>query len=258
MDKIMEQIIALLIQNFADIGTAGTLVFLIYYIVNQHGKSNSREDDFRSELLKVHSRHVDISSQNNELLAKHTEEAKSRYLEQQQRNMEQQAFTKQQTEAMNKMVSYLTVIGETKSTVDSIQSLAIHTQGSVADLGTDITGLIQRRTDDVNQHVDSLKQALEQSLELVENAIKKMQPRIDGIADIQETHVEAQGLRHSELITEIRSMASALGTINVVMESAYQLLERLQSQIVPVAISPDTIPIPELQLPEDSSSDDAA
>ena len=241
MEKLMVDLFTYLITNADKITAAIGIIIVVVILANLVDKITKRADAQSTRDDALNNRLLDLHGKTVILLEIHEKAAQERAAAQEIRDKERIEISRSQTEALSKISDYLSVVGDTKKTVDTIHAVAVHTQGSVSDLGTDMTGLITRRSEDVNQHVDNLKKALEQSLDLIENAIKKMQPRLDGIAEIQESHVEAQSARHGELVTEIRSVGSAISTITVVMDNAYHLLEQLQTQILP-----STQPIPEL------------
>lgn len=223
MDTItmtIEQFIRILIENFPNIGITGVLAFLIWYIVSQHGQSTKRDDDFRLELLKV-------ASNQSVLFEKHEQAAKERAAEQErigkardERDRERIEISRKQMETLTTITQHLGVIDSTKAAIDTIHATQIHLQGSVSDLNTDLTGVVNRRA---AENLEIYKTTVRDSFQLVEAALVKVNSRLDGMAEIQDSHVEAQGQRHTETINEFRAIASGLSTLK-------ELLQQTQAQ----------------------------
>jgi chromosome segregation ATPase len=234
MEKLIMEFLTYLISNADKITAAAGIIIVVVilaYLVNEIGKrtesQSRRDDEFKTQLLELHTRTAGNNERIVTLMEVHEKAALERSQAQEVRDKERSELARQQTDALTKITDYLAVVDETKKTVDTIQSITSRIPGSVSDLGTDMTGLIDRRTQDVNTNIEKLQVQLETSLQLVEGAIKKLQPRLDGIAEIQDSHVENESQRHTELVTEVRSIGSVLSTVIALVDTVHQLVKSL-------------------------------
>jgi hypothetical protein len=128
-------------------------------------------------------------------------------------------------------------LDKTQTTVDSIETTVIRTQGNVADLQTDIPTLIARKSDEQLQRIDKI----EQSFQLVETTLRTLQSRLEDFGQAQGTHVEQQGARHCLIATEMQAISDVLKTVNVVLENVHTLIKELQPAPRPQILSaPET------------------
>lgn len=227
MDLIMtlEQAFTILIENFPNIGITGVLAFLIWYIIAEHGKSNKRDDDFRLELLKV-------AAQQSSLFERHEQAAKERAAEQERlgkerdaRDRERVEISRKQTEALAKITEHLNIVDATKSTVDTIHAAQVHLQGSVSDLGTDLTGVVNRRA---AENLEVYKTTVRDSFQLVEAALIKVNQRLDDMVT-----------QDNAAVAELRAISTGLETLKELLKQAQQLP---QEPIPPLPLLSETLP----------------
>lgn len=236
--------ITFLITNADKIGAAAGMIIVIIILrslVNDIGKrqaaQSERDDAVQIKILDLYTRITDSINRQVAISEAHETAAKERAIEQEKRDTERMTLHQQQIKVLQDMVAYLPVMSETKARVDTIHATQVHLEGSMANMGTDIIRVVTQSAAD---NLENYKKALSDGLSLVENALKKMQPRIDEIDKLQESHVEAEGQRHVEVLTEIRSLTSAMNTVNLVMNNTYHLLEQMQ-QLSPENTQPITL-----------------
>lgn len=241
MEKLLMDFFNYLIANADKITAAVAMIIVIVILrqlVNDIGKRTEeqfkRDDERQIKILDLYGKITDSIDRQVTISERHETAAKERATEQEKRDTERITLHQHQIKVLQDMVAYLPVMSETKATVDTIENTVLRIPGNVADMRTDLTALIDRR------HAETLSK-IEQSFQLIENALKTLQARLDDAVTVQDAHVESEGTRHSAMVVEIRAIADVLKIISNVLENTHSLVQALQPvQGLPQAGEPTT------------------
>lgn len=239
MVDFMQWFFTTLLENFSSIGLTGVLAFLIYYIIGTHSKEGQNQTAFQHRLLDLNAQTISTNDRivtSNEkmiaLLDSHDKLA-------QERSDAQYIRDEKHLRTLEKIANYIPVLDSTQVTIGKIETGVVAAQSNIAGLQADIPALINLKHDEQLTKITDIQKTIEKSFQLIENALKKLQARLDESVDVQGSNVEVQGSRHSSLMTEMSAIAEVLKTVNLVVENVHTLVQTLQVIAPVVAVMPD-------------------
>lgn len=239
MGDFMQWLITTLLENFSSIGLTGILVFLIYYIIGTHSKEGQTQTAFQNRLLDLNAQTIATNDKivtSNEkvvaLLDSHDKQA-------QERSDAQFIRDKEHLRTLEKIANYIPILDSTHTSIGKIESSVVAADSKLAGIQADIPQLINQKHDEQLTKIMDIQKTIEKSFQLIENALKKLQVRLDETVDVQGANVEVQGTRHNTLMTEMSAIADVLKTVNLVVENVHTLVQTLQVIPSVVAVMPD-------------------
>ena len=238
---MVEQILAIVIQNFDKIGSALAFIFTLAYVVVRMGdtiakvgerydEQRERDDAFRNKLLELYAQGQEKLGKLTELQQQHNDDAEVREKSRSERD-------EKMVVSLGSIVKALEIVNSTSAEVQAVHSIAGNVQMNVSDILSkfdDLLTNIASYTQAVNVATSSITASIGQAIK--ETASSKDETHI--------THLKSIDDRFTALQTVSDTLQTLIQSEQATKSAIDELCQIIQNNLTPKPMEaiPDVSP----------------